>query len=280
MIRFITRSLDTAGIRHYVVSQPEHVLDAISEFNPDLVLMDMYMPDCDGYEVAKIIRQNDTLTSLPIVFLSSEQDLKKQLEVMTIGADDFLTKPIEPEHLVSSLNHRIKRHRILGSIMTQDSLTGLLNHTRIKQQLEESIKKASRSNLKMSFAMVDIDFFKKVNDSYGHPAGDSVIKSLSKFLQKRLRNTDIIGRYGGEEFAIIFWDTDADNALKVLDTIREEFAHIKHMAGDKTFFCTFSAGIADFSLFTESQIISEAADEALYKSKNKGRNCISIAEHI
>ncbi len=277
MERFITRSLTKAGMLTEVVSNPENVLTAINDFSPDLILMDMYMPHCDGHEVSKVIRQNDALTSMPIVFLSSEKDLKKQLEAMQIGADDFLTKPIEAEHLVASLLNRVKRHRILGSIMIQDSLTGLLNHTKIKQKLEEFLSKSARSNLKMAYAMVDIDFFKKVNDTYGHPAGDLVIKTLSKFLQTKLRKTDIVGRYGGEEFALIFWDTDVDGAAYALDQIRMDFSNIKHEFGDKEFYCTFSAGVAGFPAFDNVQEIGNAADQALYKAKDAGRNKVVIA---
>lgn len=277
MIRFLKRTLTQAGMAVHFEMMPDRVLNAIGEFNPDLILMDMYMPQCDGQELSRMIRQYETYTSIPIVFLSSETDIKKQLAAMQIGADDFLTKPIDPDHLVTSVATRVQRHRILSSYMVQDSLTGLLNHTKLKQRLDQTLQKALRSKIPMAFAMVDIDFFKRVNDGYGHPMGDRVIKSLSRLLQKRLRKTDSIGRYGGEEFAIIFWDADVAAASKILDEIRQDFSRIDHHSEDKMFSCSFSAGIAGFPEYPDGQAIGNAADKALYVAKREGRNQVVIA---
>lgn len=278
MVKFITRTLNNANMLTHVEMEPRNVLKAINDFNPDLILLDMYMPECNGQELSKIIRQNDTLTSIPIVFLSSETDLKKQLLAMQIGADDFLTKPIDPDYLVSSITTRVKRHRKLSSIMVQDSLTGLFNHTKIKQYLENTLARATRTPVSISFAMIDIDFFKKVNDTYGHPTGDRVIKSLAKLLQRRLRKTDVIGRYGGEEFAVIFWDASVEQAADILNEIRNDFQKIKQQAnGSLVFNCTFSAGVASFPDYHNTQSISSAADKALYEAKKNGRNNVIIA---
>lgn len=277
MIRFLRRTLTQAGMSVHVEMFPDRVLPAIGEFNPDLILMDMYMPQCDGQELSRMIRQYETYASIPIVFLSSETDIKKQLAAMQIGADDFLTKPIDPEHLVLSVATRVQRHRILSSYMVQDSLTGLLNHTKVKQRLDQTLQKALRSKIPMAFAMVDIDFFKRVNDTYGHPVGDRVIKSLSRLLQKRLRKTDSIGRYGGEEFAIIFWDADVVAASRILDDIRADFARIEHHSENRVFCCAFSAGVAGFPEYPDGQSINNAADKALYQAKREGRNQVMLA---
>jgi diguanylate cyclase (GGDEF)-like protein len=262
----------------HVETTPEAGLNVIGSFNPDLILMDMYMPVCNGEDLCKIIRQYESFTSIPIVFLSSEADVQKQLNAMKIGADDFLTKGIDPEHLITSITTRIQRHRVLSSFMIRDSLTGLLNHTTSKKQLESMITKAQKLNTPLSFAMIDIDHFKKVNDTYGHPTGDKVIKSLSRLLQKRLRKTDSIGRYGGEEFAIVLWNTDAKSAKKILDEIREDFSKIEHLHEGKVFFTTFSSGIAEFPGFVTSADLSNAADRALYVAKKQGRNQVCISQ--
>lgn len=274
---FLSRTLTRVGMVVHMETTPEAALAVIGSFNPDLILMDMYMPVCDGEDLCRIIRQYESFTSIPIVFLSSETDVKKQLNAMKIGADDFLTKEIDPQHLVTSITTRIQRHRILSSFMVRDSLTGLLNHTKSKKQLEQMIIKADKLKIPLAFAMVDIDHFKKVNDTYGHPTGDRVIKSLSRLLQKRLRRTDSIGRYGGEEFAIVLWDTNADNAKIILDQIREDFAKIEHHHEGKTFFTTFSSGVAEFPQYQDGPTISNAADRALYVAKGQGRNQVCIA---
>jgi diguanylate cyclase (GGDEF)-like protein len=131
--------------------------------------------------------------------------------------------------------------------------------------------------ISVSFAMIDIDRFKSVNDTYGHLTGDRVIKSLARILQDRLRRSDIIGRYGGEEFGIILFNSDAHQAFLILDDIREAFSRIQQSDGPREFCTTFSCGIADFPRFASPLKMSEVADAALYAAKEGGRNQVMIA---
>jgi len=275
---FYAMTLQSAGMETRVVTDPMKVLEAMADFTPELLLVDMYMPGCNGLELAKIIRQQETYVSTPIVFLSAETDVEKHLEAMQFGADDFLTKPIKPAHLISSVTSRVQRYRILRSFMVRDSLTGLLNHTTIKEELESEVMRAERQKNSLAFAMLDIDFFKKVNDTYGHPAGDRVIKSLSWLLQQRLRKTDVIGRYGGEEFAVILKDTDAASAIAILDNIRKAFEQIVQHADNRDFSVTFSCGVAEYPEFSTASEINNAADRALYDAKHAGRNRVALAQ--
>lgn len=268
--------LQEAGMTTFVVTDPLQVVSSLSRFNPDLILMDMYMPECGGQELATIIRWMDTYVSIPIVFLSAETNLSKQLSAMSTGGDDFLTKPIRPEHLIASVTMRAERMRIIRSFMDRDSLTGLLNHTKTKEQLEICLERVKRQKGRLAFAMVDIDRFRKVNDTYGHPVGDRVLLSLSRLFQQRLRKTDIIGRYGGEEFAVILNDIDAPGAAKVLDALRISFSGIRHHGEGGEFSVTFSCGIASFPGYGDPAQLSNAADKALYEAKNSGRNRVVI----
>jgi diguanylate cyclase (GGDEF)-like protein len=270
--------LEQAGMVARAVNNPFNVIEALLEFTPDLILIDLYMPECNGTDLAKVIRQLDAFVSIPIVFLSSESDLDKQLFAMGLGGDDFLTKPIQPQHLISSVNCRIRRSLMLRSFMVRDSLTGLLNHTAIKDLLYGEVAGALRQKKHLSFAMIDIDHFKKINDSYGHPVGDRVIKSLSRLLKQRLRSRDLVGRYGGEEFAVVLVDADRVTAMKVLDNIRDDFSQLRHLAGENDFAVTFSCGIADVSQFPNPARLSDAADKALYKAKHSGRNRVLLAD--
>ncbi|HYR05310.1 MAG TPA: diguanylate cyclase, partial [Gallionella sp.] len=270
--------LEQAGMETKVVNNPLTVMESLLEFVPDLILLDIYMPECNGMELAKVIRQLDAFVGIPIVFLSAEGNLDKQLFAMGLGADDFLTKPIQPQHLVSSVISRVRRSLRLRSFMVRDSLTGLLNHTAIKDQLDYEVAQTKRRRTPLSFAMVDIDHFKRVNDTYGHPAGDRVIKSLARLLKQRLRETDMVGRYGGEEFAVILSNTEGETAIKVLDTIRNDFSQLCHLVGGKEFLATFSCGVADISYFGDSTKLCDAADKALYKAKHAGRNRVMRAD--
>lgn len=279
MSQLFTLTLEQAGMDVRTVNDPMDMLNVMLDFHPELILLDMYMPQCDGDDLAKVIRQHEAFFSTPIVFLSAETDFERQLSALSTGGDDFLTKPIEPAHLVQAVSSRVQRSRQLHSLMVRDGLTGLLNHTESKRQLDILLERAKRANTPLCFAMLDIDHFKRVNDAHGHPVGDRVIKSLSHFLQQRLRKTDVVGRYGGEEFVIIFPDTTESDGQRVMEELREKFAMVTHHAGDQSFQCTFSCGIATFPHFSNATEIVDRADQALYSAKNQGRNKVIAAAH-
>jgi diguanylate cyclase (GGDEF)-like protein len=266
------RLLNRAGIVTRTLLDPIRTMSELADFQPDLIILDMYMPGCTGTELAKVIRHNDRYVSVPIIYLSAEDDLDKQLDAMSEGGDDFLTKPIKPRHLITTVRNRAARARNLKARMVRDSLTGLYNHTHILQLLEDCSFRAQRESKPLSFAMLDIDHFKKVNDSHGHPMGDRVIKSLALFLKQRLRKTDYIGRYGGEEFAVVMPDTDLAAAHGVLDEIRQRFAEIHYPAQPTDLFCTFSAGVVEIAEDDDALMMASQADEALYRAKKAGRN--------
>ena len=269
--------LQAAGMHTMVVTEPEKLLSAVEHFAPELVLLDLYMPGCSGIEVAKVLRQDLELIGLPIVFLSSELELGRQLLAMQTGADDFIEKQVADEALVSITATRARRFRTLSALMHRDSMTQLHNHSAIKLKLEVELGLSTRTNRPLSFVMIDIDHFKQVNDSYGHLAGDRVIRGLSLMLGQRLRKSDFIGRYGGEEFGIIMPDTTLLQAEEVVNELREQFSTIKFPAL-ANFNCTFSAGIADASMATTRDEMIAAADEAMYAAKKSGRNCVVIAK--
>lgn len=275
---FAERALNQAGMLTQVVMDPLTVLDVLEAFQPDAILMDMYMPQCSGIELAQVIRQQWRYDVVPILYLSAEQDTRKQLEAMAQGGDDFLTKPVEPEMLVATVRNRCQRNRGLKEQMIRDSLTGLLDHINTLDVLKRSIQHAQAEQRKLCFAMIDIDHFKDVNDQYGHAVGDNVIRSLALFLRQRFRLTDRIGRYGGEEFAIVLHDIDLAKAGELLKEISHGFAQIEHDAQGTTIQVTFSCGIAQLAEGDTATDLSKAADTALYQAKNSGRNAVCLAE--
>lgn len=274
---FFSFALREAGLSTRAVENPLNIISELNDFRPDLILMDVYMPSCSGPELAAAICQQEDYVGIPIVFLSAETDVEKQMVAIGTGGDDFLTKPIRPDFLVASVRARAHRSRTVRSFMVRDSLTGLLNHTTTKEQIDIEISRARRTKTLLTLVMLDIDRFKSVNDTHGHLAGDRVIKGLSRLLQQRLRKTDIIGRYGGEEFAILLPDTGAHTAWRVIDEIRRGFAQLRHGAGDDEFHVTFSAGLATFPECENAATLSAAADKALYAAKNGGRDRVVTA---
>lgn len=269
--------LQQAGMITSVALDPKQVIKILVEAKPEIILMDIYMPGCSGIELAAIIRQQTAFVSIPIVFLSIETDIEKRLEAMKQGADDFLTKPIHSEHLIASITHRVERTRAVRFFVERDSLTGLLNHNNLMEQLNREITRSTRTGGEICFVMLDLDNFKKVNDTYGHLTGDRVLKGLARVLQERLRSTDIIGRYGGEEFGIIFPNTSPENGNDLMNELREDFGRTPQYREGTEFYVTFSCGIAAYPDFEKVVTLSEAADRALYRAKEEGKNRVVLA---
>ncbi len=277
LARLFSLVLRQAGMQTREVTDPLAMMTPLVDFRPDLILMDVYMPSCKGTELAAVIRQQEAFIGIPIIFLSVESDAGKQQEAMRHGGDDFLLKPVEPRNLVAAVSTRATRSRVLRQLMVRDSLTGLLNHTHWKEQLEIEVSRALRQKQDIALAMLDLDCFKTVNDTYGHATGDRVLRSLSRLLVQRLRATDVVGRYGGEEFAVIMTGANAVEAAKRLDEVRDAFSHLAHFADGQEFRVTFSAGVAGAPPNGESAGLSDAADKALYSAKRAGRNQIVCA---
>ncbi len=276
--KFYEVILNEAGMETRVCNNPLEAFDILSEFRAELIIMDLYMPQCRGKDLAGVIRQEPAYDSVPIVFLSAEDDLIKQLDVMTIGGDDFLTKPIRPEHLVLAVYTRARRFRSLRSLMLRDSLTGLLNHTTTREHVESELARMKREDRPLALAMLDLDHFKRINDTYGHVTGDRVLKTFSSMLRQRLRSSDIIGRTGGEEFTVALPGATREQAFAIMEDVREAFACVRQEHDGTVFNVTFSCGIAMFPDYDTVADLTEAADQALYKAKNKGRNRIVISD--
>jgi len=274
--------LQQAGMVAEVLDNPVQIIDTLSAFKPDLILMDVYMPDFSGPELAGLVRQYDHWASLSIVYLSAESDLTRQVEAMRNRADDFIMKPVSDQQLVSAVRVRVARSRELNNLIMRDSLTGLLRHVMIKDAAASALARAQRYQSQVCFAMLDIDHFKNINDSYGHACGDMVISSIALLLKQRLRQTDIIGRYGGEEFLVVLPDCTPEAAVELVNSLRVAFSELPFSASGRTFHTTFSAGLSCYDSSAEQSIeeILEQADRMLYQAKAAGRNkvCINAPE--
>ena len=256
-----------------MLHEPAEILACMRRFNPEVVLLDVSMPSCTGPELAQVIRLNDDWLRVPIVYLSAETDITRQMNALIKAGDDFITKPISDNALIAAVFSRAQRARLLSNALSRDSLTGLLKHSDIKEQAAVELERALRSGKPASVAMLDIDFFKRVNDSYGHAAGDNVIRALANLLRQRLRRIDSLGRYGGEEFLVVLPDCPADQALRILDEIRQRFADLHFIADGQPFSVTLSAGISstDDAPASADELLDKA-DRALYDAKRRGRN--------
>ncbi len=274
----IQRTLAQHGIDSLVIRDPGTLIEALETYRPDLVLMDMYMPRFNGVEATRVLRQMSAYSTVPIVYLSGATDVGMQVEALRQGGDQYLTKPFNPVLLAAVVKTKIQRFRETQRSTRLDGLTGLLNHTAAKARLNALLTQAEHSEQPLlTVAMIDIDHFKSINDTYGHPVGDQVIRSLAWLLKGRLRSGDLIGRYGGEEFLIALPGVCPEQAKTVIDRIRSDFSALPPAHPGGTLHATFSAGMASYPLFDSAASLTESADHALLHAKRMGRNRVETA---
>jgi diguanylate cyclase (GGDEF)-like protein len=207
----------------------------------------------------------------PIVFLSSRVTEEDRIASLAAGGDDHLAKPVVPSLLVQTVRGRIERMRRARMLIECDGLTRLLTHSAFIEQATRRMSRYLRtSGAEASMVLIDIDHFKAVNDTYGHTEGDRVLVALAALLRRRLRRSDLIGRYGGEEFAVVLEGASLQNALEVIDDVRNEFSALRHGNG---FQVTLSAGVSDLAMSSgDVSYWIRSADRALYRAKADGRN--------
>lgn len=273
---FISAALGTAGYEARICDDPKRFEAELVSFRPDLVLMDIMLPEISGYDLARYIRQDEKYATLPILFLTSQGEMEAKIDSVKAGGDDYLVKPVSAGLLLSTVAARIERARFLRSLLDRDGLTRLLTHTafleRAKAIASQKDRDPSRS---YAMAMIDLDRFKSINDSYGHLTGDRVLSGLAALLRRRLRQSDVIGRYGGEEFAVIIDDLQEDEAVRLMRRLLEEFSKLEYRAPDgKVFHATFSAGVSMAEQGVSLEQWRLEADNLLYAAKAAGRNRI------
>ena len=276
--RSITESLNAGGMRTEHVHDPALLGERMSDFMPDVIVANQHFDHCTGLELASVIRHDQGCVGIPFVFLCSSEAAQPHLKASsTHGTDEFLQYVDVPEAIAPIVRARADGWRQVRAQMFRDGLTGLLKPQVLKQSLAREMARVKRDKLPLCFAMVDIDHFKSVNDTHGHLVGDRVIVSLAKLFLRRVRVTDIVGRYGGEEFGIIMPGTSAEDASFVIDGIRQRFADMTHQAQDERFTASFSSGICVCEDTLDVNQLIARADQALYEAKSGGRNQVRIA---
>lgn len=267
----------------YMAVSARSVSDArriIAREKIDVALLDWELPDGTGIELINEILSFSPSGWLPIIMVTSHTDSSQIKEAIEAGATDFIRKPADEVELLariySALRIKTLQDRLLES-SHQDPLTSLYNRRYMSERIEQEFQRCRRHDRPISLAMIDIDFFKNVNDTYGHDVGDTVLRLLANELKLQLRKSDIVSRYGGEEFVILLPETTLENAHLVLDKIRNQISNILIPIEDSPpFSITFSGGIAGGSLAPEMTPADalKIADKHLYEAKLSGRNQI------
>jgi diguanylate cyclase (GGDEF)-like protein len=255
---------------------------------PDLILLDVMMPDLDGFEVARRIKRDPSLPFIPIILVTARDSTEDKVAGLDAGADDYLTKPINFPELEARVRSmlRIKelqdelgeKNRELEQLSISDGLTGLFNHRHLQDVVHEEFERARRTGEPLSVVMLDLDHFKRVNDLYGHPAGDRVLQDLAEILRHTAREIDKLGRYGGEEFLAVLPDTEPEAAAIFAERVRERVAHHLFPVGrGEPLRLTVSCGTATYphpGVYNPKMLV-QRADQAMYAAKAAGRNRIA-----
>lgn len=242
----------------------------------DLILLDVMMPGMSGLEVLAEIKRNPQTENIPIILVTANADDQNVAEGLDMGAFDYIIKPYSLVVLLARVRAALRekeRQDLLEKWATTDPLTGLMNRRHFFELADRELEQTRRSNRPLSFIMLDIDHFKKVNDDHGHLVGDAAIIQLADLLKKELRKVDFCGRYGGEEFVACLPDTPILGALELGERIRQEVEKLQIDTLDgNPIHITISLGIAENNKDPNVEAILKRADHALYEAKAAGRN--------
>ncbi len=274
---FVRTTLEQAGYQIKWCASPRNFKEMFAELRPDLLILDIVLPEVSGHDLARFVRQEEQHATLPILFLTAESHQQARIATVEAGGDDHLIKPVHPALLVASVAARLERGRFLKMLMNRDGLTRLLTHSSFMEHARTLVarrRQGSESDAPATMVLLDLDNFKRINDTFGHQAGDRVLVSLSSLLRRHLRRSDPVGRYGGEEFGILLDNVNEDDAVRLMLRLQREFGEIEHHAADGAcFHAAFSAGVARFDPLTmDLDRWFNAADGALYGAKKAGRN--------
>jgi diguanylate cyclase (GGDEF)-like protein len=219
-ILFVRSILEPTGIEVHGCDDPARFEAALAQVRPDLVLLDLRLPGMNGFDLARFLRQDPRFAALPIVFLTADSTPDVHIQTMRAGADDYLTKPVNPALLTAAVTSRIERARALRTQLSLDGLTMLLNHRAFMERSRADFMRLTRTATPAAMVMLDLDDFKTINDVRGHATGDRVLASLAALLRRRFRASDLVGRVGGEEFALVLEGVDVVDAQQLLNRLR------------------------------------------------------------
>ena len=290
-VEVLRARLEAMGYRTACAGDGEEALDKVHASPPDLILLDVMMPRLDGNEVARRIKADKDLPFIPIIMQTALDSVENKVEALGAGADDYITKPINFDELqarvramlrIKSLQDELKRRERdlatanakLTRIAVTDGLTGLYNRRHLEQRLREMFDHSLRLHEPLAVVMFDLDRFKNINDTFGHQAGDEVLRDLATLLRQAVREIDRIGRYGGEEFMAILPGTVLDAAVTFAERARQEVEEHLFRCDAGTLRCTLSCGVAAWPhpRIRHREDLVKAADDALYVAKALGRN--------
>ena len=262
--------------------------------DPDLILLDLRMPDVDGISVARQLKDDPRTRAIPVVLLTASRDVNDKVKAFAAGADDYITKPIVFEEVAARIQALLRRRELLvklestvadltstnqrlEQLVVIDEKTGLYNFREFQRRLNEEWQRADRYVVPLSLVFFDIDYFKRVNDTLGHQAGDRVLQEFATLVAGGARANDVAARYGGEEFAVILPHTGGSLAMRVAERVRRAVEAFVFLKDDTPTRITVSGGVATAPSAAQIRCVDDlvrTADGALYRAQDLGRNRI------
>ncbi|MGH9798362.1 MAG: GGDEF domain-containing response regulator [Candidatus Polarisedimenticolia bacterium] len=288
--------LQMSGYDVATAGNGNEALQKVRAARPDLILLDLLIPPPNGFEVIKTLKRDRALSVVPIVVMTVRRDVKSKVEALRSGADDFIVKPFHFDELDAVVRASLKKRYLYASLeranqqlrdanekllklTVTDERTNLLNDRYLKRRLDEEFKRSERYGTPLSLAMIDLDHFKQINDKYGHDCGDQVLKEFGTLLVQNARTTDIVGRYGGEEFLMVLPNTDGIRAVIVAERLRKAAEEKIYRYREFLIRATVSVGVASYpanAQITTVEALLKAADNALYRAKQVSRNKVIV----
>ena len=290
----IQRRLEREGYRVLTAKNGREAIEKAQHESPDLVILDVMMPVIDGLEACRLIKDDAATRDIPVIFLSARDETEVIVNGLSLGANDYISKPFKSEELLARVEVAVRLKRegdrlrmsaeearahaeVAQERAMTDALTGLLNRYGLQRSLARELAEARRYHRHFSCLLIDLDNFKVINDTYGHAAGDATLKQVAAILMESVRGSDTVCRYGGEEFLIMLPETNLEGAFALAEKIRKATASRLFGDDERAFRLTLSAGAATLSGAESGNDMIARADMALYHAKAQGRNRVEKA---
>lgn len=272
---YIVTTLENAGYHVAWVQDPKKFEEALLTFVPDLILLDIVMGEINGFELARFVRQNERFAAIPILFLTTQNQLEAHIESARAGGDDHLIKPVNPQLLVATIAGKLERYRIFQRLLRNDGLTQVLNHSHFMEYAQRSVRIRSKKFAQV-LTIFDIDGLARINDQFGYAVGDRTILALVQIIKWTFRHTEIIGRIGGDEIAVLDDSLTVQESVEVVKGLLEQFCGVPHKAAGQIFKVTASAGVSQVGTDGNLQILLERSNAALARAKALGQNQVIL----
>lgn len=281
ILRLLEVRLRNEDIELITATNPIDGMRIAAERQPALILLDLAMPVMDGFEALRLLKNDPRTVHIPVIVVSGSDDTDDKVAGFNLGAIDYVCKPFNMPELRARMRSALRIHALMHMLSQRaqiDGLTGLWNRAHFDRRIAEEVAARARTGKPFTLTLCDLDNFKSLNDTHGHPAGDAVLQQFAKLLTSMLRKQDIACRYGGEEFALILRDTTAEQATHLLERIRESLESLrwpKHPERN----VTGSFGVCDNPAGDAKDPAAwiESADRALYEAKRAGRNRVVVS---